>query len=305
MGSDRQIRGHRLHIEEFGSPTSKHVLFLHGGPGMGSYHFELVQGPRLGEALHLITLDQRGVLRSDPIADGEPFGIADLIADFEALRRELGIERWSLIGHSFGGYLAAVYASAHPAAVDRLVLDNASLDLASSSRSLLTAAGFLYAAELDAANARECLALAHAPSDAAPSHLWEQLTRHLQGLGPRRDDLYIHGPRKRLVDDLTAAAPFPPEFWQRGATHQARLVQEGALFKPLVGPVLHRKLLIKGRYDLVFAADQIAGLLAADPETKLLLFEESGHFAHLEEPDRFATEVISFLAPHASGTERR
>ncbi len=299
MGNDRRIGGHLLHSEEFGSAAKPSVLSLHGGPGMGAYHFETFQAPRLEGGLHLVTMDQRGVLRSAPLPDGEPLGVMDLVADAEALRHALGIERWSLIGHSFGGYLAVRYALTHPAAVDRLVLENASLDPASSARSLLTAAALAYAAADDRASARSCLASADAPADTPPAYLWDELTRWLAGLGVRRDDLYIHGERRRIVDEVSEAAPFPADWWRRGGVHQARLIQEGEIFRPLIGHLgglLHRTLLIKGRYDNVFAADQIAGFLAAKPDSELHVYEASGHFAHMEESGRFAEEVLAFLA---------
>lgn len=298
MGSDRMIRGHLLHVEDFGGVGNPSVLYLHGGPGMGAYHFEKYQSERLLPKLRLITVDQQGVLRSAPIPDDEPLGVMDLIADCEELRKELGIEHWSLIGHSFGGYLAVQYALTCPTAVDRLVLDNPSLDLGSSARSLLDAAAMEYGRQGDQANARACLELAHAPADTPVPYLWEQLTTWLGRLGERHNNFYIHGENKRLVDELMELAPFPSEWWERGGTHQARLVAEGRIFLPLqsrLGHLRQRMMLIKGQYDAVLATDQIAACLAAQPETELRIFEESSHFAHMEEPDRFAKEVLEFL----------
>ena len=298
MERDLLIRGHRLHVAEFGDAENRSVLFLHGGPGMGAYHFELYQAERLEPELRLITLDQRGVLRSAPVRDGEPLGVMDLIADCEAVRQELGIEQWSIIGHSFGGYLAVLYALTHPASVDRLVLDNASLDLGSSARSLLRRAAMEFGLHGDQASVRACLGLAHAPRDTPVPHLWEQLTVWLGRLGAWRDNLYIHGENKRLVDEVMEASPFPADWWQRGGAHQVALVAEGRIFTSLLDRLQHlrqRTLIIRGLYDPVLASDQLAAYLEAKPETELRLFAASSHFAHMEEPDRFAKEVLGFL----------
>lgn len=102
----REVRGKRLYVEVLGAESAPALLYLHGGPGTGSYDFTLHQGARLAAKLRVVALDQRGVLRSDPLAEGEAFSLDDLVADCEALRKELGIARWTVLGHSFGGYLA-------------------------------------------------------------------------------------------------------------------------------------------------------------------------------------------------------
>jgi len=227
-----------------------------------------------------------------------PCGINDLIADCEAVRTQLGIGRWSLIGHSFGGYLAVLYASAHPSAVQSLVLENPVMDLGSSARSLLAAAALEFGRAGDADNACACLALAYGASEAPPAVLWAELTAWLLRLGSARNELYIHGDNKQIVEDLMQVAPFPPEWWQRGGTHQSRLVEEGGLYRPLQGmlrSIPHRMLLIKGRYDSVFAPEQIALCLQEKPAVQWRVFSTSGHFVHIEEPVRFADEVLSFL----------
>ena len=52
------------------------------------------------------------------------FGTDDVVADMEALRRALGVERWSLDGISYGTYVGERYALAHPSHVSKLVLDS-------------------------------------------------------------------------------------------------------------------------------------------------------------------------------------
>ncbi len=265
---------------------------------MGAYHFEACQADRLSSSLHLVTLDQRGTLRSAPLRDDEPLGIQDLIDDCEAVRIDLGIPQWSVIGHSFGGYLAVRYAEAHPTSVERLVLENPTLDPGSSARSLLSAAAFEYALTGDQASAYACFAIAYTADDTPAATLWNQLSTWLGGLGQRREHLYIFGENKRIVDEVMGTAPFPEEWWSRGAVHQARLISDGGIFTPLqerLSSLPQPTLLIKGRYDHVFAMDQVAAFVKAKPATQWSVYGHSGHFAHIEEPDRFAAQVGSFI----------
>ncbi|MDY0393976.1 alpha/beta fold hydrolase [Virgibacillus halophilus] len=110
------------------------------GPGAGSYDFIEHQSQRLSKFMRVIAIDQRGVLRSEPIKDEESFGIFDLIKDCEAIREQLDIEKWGIIGHSFGGYLAVQYQLHYPERVTQLLLECPMFDFESSARSLLMGA---------------------------------------------------------------------------------------------------------------------------------------------------------------------
>lgn len=109
-----------------GSPTGRPVLHLHGGPGgglgVGGYR------RRCDPARHLIVgFDQRGCGRSLPLATDNLAGLtfnttAYLVADIELLREHLEIDRWLVVGVSWGTTLALAYAQAHPDRVSELVL---------------------------------------------------------------------------------------------------------------------------------------------------------------------------------------
>ncbi len=103
---------HRLYWEEVGNPDGVPALFLHGGPGSG-----LARAHRRffdPQAWRLVLFDQRGAGRSTPPAETRENTTAHLVADIEALRRHLGIERWLLFGGSWGSTLALAYGQAHP-----------------------------------------------------------------------------------------------------------------------------------------------------------------------------------------------
>jgi len=112
--------GHSLYWEQCGNPGGKPVVMLHGGPGAGCSPEHRRQ---FDPARYNVTLfDQRGCGRSTPHASLEANTTWHIVADIEALRETLGIERWMVFGGSWGSTLALAYAQAHPARATELVL---------------------------------------------------------------------------------------------------------------------------------------------------------------------------------------
>ena len=117
--------GHQVYWECCGNPHGKPALYLHGGPGSGCT-------PRQRRffdphAYRVVLFDQRGAgrsrpLASEPDADLRANTTPHLIADIEALRRLHRIERWTVLGLSWGTTLGLAYAQAHPQRVNALAL---------------------------------------------------------------------------------------------------------------------------------------------------------------------------------------
>jgi len=111
---------HEIYFEECGNPAGKPALVLHGGPGGGISAF-LRQGHDPAR-YRIILFDQRGCGLSIPHASLEANTTWDLIGDIEKLRAHLGLERWQVVGGSWGATLALAYAITHPKQVTELVL---------------------------------------------------------------------------------------------------------------------------------------------------------------------------------------
>lgn len=117
--------GHAVHWEVSGNPQGKPAVLLHGGPGGGSSprHRQMFDPARY----RIVQFDQRNCGRStpsaaDPVVDLSRNTTVELIADIEAIRTHLDIERWLVWGGSWGTTLGLAYAQAHPESVSELIL---------------------------------------------------------------------------------------------------------------------------------------------------------------------------------------
>ena len=112
--------GHNLYIAQYGSPDGIPAVFLHGGPGSGCQpaHADLFDHRRF----RVVLPDQRGAGRSTPKGGLEANTTADLVADLERIRAELEIDRWMVVGGSWGATLGIAYAEAHPDRVSAMAL---------------------------------------------------------------------------------------------------------------------------------------------------------------------------------------
>jgi pimeloyl-ACP methyl ester carboxylesterase len=127
-----------VHSVGGGAPNAKVIVLVHGGPGLSLTYlkiFDLLASP----ARQVVSYDQRGSGLSTAPADGD-YDIEAQVSDLDAVRAWSGAQQITVIGHSWGGYLAAAYTALHPANVAALALIDAlppDLDAAATGEELL------------------------------------------------------------------------------------------------------------------------------------------------------------------------
>ena len=136
--------GNLVYWETCGNPDGKPVLYVHGGPGTGCS-----PGPRKAfdrEKFRIILFDQRNCGRSrphasDPAVDLSTNTTHHLIADMERLREHLGVQRWLLVGGSWGSTLILAYAQRYPERVTAIVIPSVTTTRRSETDWLYRGAG--------------------------------------------------------------------------------------------------------------------------------------------------------------------
>jgi proline iminopeptidase len=142
--------GNEIYWEASGSPDGKPALHLHGGPGG-----EIMTGYRRRfdpDRFLIVSFEQRGCGRSRPLATDPAANLATnttpaLVADIEALRAHLGVEKWLVTGISWGTTLALAYAQSHPARVSELILAAVTTTTASEVEWITEAMGQVFPRE--------------------------------------------------------------------------------------------------------------------------------------------------------------
>ena len=111
---------HTIYFEEYGNSKGMPVIFLHGGPGSGCNEGQKAIFDY--KKYRVVFLDQRGSGKSIPKGAIKNNTTLKLIEDIELVRKYLKIDRWIVVGGSWGATLALAYAQAHTGKVEAMIL---------------------------------------------------------------------------------------------------------------------------------------------------------------------------------------
>jgi len=274
---------HVLHVEECGNPAGIPVVFVHGGPGAGCepYHRRFFDPERY----RIILFDQRGCGRSTPHASLECNTTQALVADMEAIREHLKIDRWLLFGGSWGSTLSLVYAETHPERVLGMVVRGIFLCRAQEiswfyqqgASRLFPDYWQEYLAPIPEAERDDLLHAYHrrltgedemARMAAAKAwSLWEGRTATLKP----SESVIDH-----FADPYTALSLARIEnhyFINNSFLEENQILRDAGRLKGIPGVIVH------GRYDVICPLENAWQLSQAWPEAKLKVIADAGHAA--------------------------
>src|SRR5438270_8711311 len=115
-----------LAYETFGAKgTALPILAVNGGPGLShAYMMQNDLWQRIGKNRLVVLYDQGGTGGSKHMQDGTSQSMDSQVADLDAVRQALGLNKVALLGDSYGGLVAMAYAAAHPEHVAKLILSD-------------------------------------------------------------------------------------------------------------------------------------------------------------------------------------
>lgn len=277
---------HRLYWECCGSPVGKPALFLHGGPGSGcSANQRRFFDP---ERYRAVLFDQRGSGRSQPRASAPDADLAanttrHLIADIEALRVMLCVERWTVLGLSWGTTLGLAYAQAHPDRVCAIVLGLVTTTSRREVQWITEDVGRIFPREW------------HKLADAVPDHL-----RHMRLVDAYAklladpntivrddaarawcawEDAHVslapgHTPSPRFEDPAfrLGFARLVTHYWRHAAfLEDDQLIRDAGILNGIPGVLIH------GRYDVSSPLETAWRLSKVWTTSRLHVLDDAGH----------------------------
>jgi len=257
-----------------GGPT---VIALHGGPG-ASHDYLRPQFDLLARGRTILYYDQRGGGRST-VPREVPLGWREHVADLASVAAAAGPPA-TLLGFSWGGLLALLFAMEHPELVARLAL--------------VAPAG-------THGEVRARFEAVLAERQAAPEIAAARAALSRSGLRERDPDAFW-----RRAFELSVAGYFKDPARARSLTpFRVAARSQQAVWESLVGVDLRPRLpgiaaqtlILHGRYDPVplESSETLARLM---PRAQLVVFEDSGHALYAEETKRFV-EVLDPFLPRA------
>jgi proline iminopeptidase len=251
------------------------VLLLHGGPGFDHAYFK-PSPSALTEASQLVYLDQRGQGRSarSPV---ESCTIEQMADDAATFCRTLGIERPTVLGHSFGGFVALHLTLRHPEVVGSLIL----VDTAAASDDM---AGAME--RLEARYGSEVRAAAEPVfggdfSEAA-------MTDFMRLVAPA----YVHDPDKvASVLEVWGRSSFNTEV----AAHYFRNLAGLYDVRDRLGEIQVPTLVVVGEHDWLTPPSASRVIVEGIPGAELVVIPEAGHFSFIEQSEAHADAVRRYL----------
>ncbi len=290
-----EINGRKIFTEVLGADNAPAILYIHGGPGAGSFDFRVHQGDRLSRFCKLIMVDQRGVLRSQYLEESDLICPRDIVEDFEEIRRRLNIKSWSILGHSFGGYLALLYNNLYPKVIDKIIFECPTFDFALSARSLIARAAEEFRDMGHEEKAQECEQAVLSYKDTRD--IWYKMSL-LNELGERRNNLYVFHEEKDFFENLVRSSGLSDEIWSREQLHSNKLDEDGSVYysaMPLLQNINCPALMINGKYDYVTSIEQIEEFRKKVSLGTVIEFNKSGHFPRFEEAELYTETIECFL----------
>lgn len=274
-----QLNGFEIHYEVHGQGPV--LMTLPNSWGLSLEGLRGLYRP-LEENLTIVYFDPRGMGESSPIADETDMGMAAVRADFQALREHLGLAAVNAIGWSNGAMNLILLAAEHPETIEKAIFLHGASHFSEEDQAAYTekypeviAAWGALIAELQ-----------------NPDLTDDERTARMRDMWLNEWFPVTFADRPRASEVLNRTFEEAEFSWAHGSYSQTDQAEFDA--RSLLPQITARSLVICGAHDAIPVANG-EGMSAAIPDAEFVLFESSGHYAPVEEPEAFKNLVFGFL----------
>lgn len=279
---DVTLNGVRIHYTVRGLRSDGPVMIAHsGGPGMDARDWD--DFAKIDDFITIVAMHPRGSGLSGPAA-GDAYLLPDYAADVEALRIHLGLDKPILMGWSHGGMVAMQFASTYPDALSKLILFDTSAyfgeflsDIEGAVQEFRNELWFEKSfAALKAEWAGEY------QSDDDMARLWaDEMKFYFKQFDTRAEAYH----------ERTKALPFHIAPLKTFNDKEAATMDLRPQLKKIAVPTL----VLVGRHDFITNVAMAEEMVKHIPNARLEIFENSGHYALVEEPEKFYRVIKEFI----------
>jgi proline iminopeptidase len=282
------INGHRIWYSITGK--GEPLLIIPGGPGSPHNYFQPYMD-RLADFAQLIYFDPFGRGLSSKAQNPSEYSFQNDVDEIEALRNALNLGPVNIYGHSYGGMVAQAYALKYPESVKRLILANT-----------------IHSAEMWQKGNNDNW---NYQLENQLPELWHRLDSLRQEGILSTDSVYqkIQGEMPLCLSffydpsnspgPTNASIPFSLEVYKQIAGPDADIVLGGDLasvdFRSHLKKIMVPTLIIAGRFDRVAIPKYSIQFKSFMPLAKFIMFQKSGHYPFIEEPELHTKILGDFL----------
>ncbi|MBK7318322.1 MAG: alpha/beta hydrolase [Anaerolineales bacterium] len=276
---DVTLNGVQIHYTVRGKGP---LLIAHsGGPGADARDWD--DFAKIDDFVTIIAIHPRGSGLSGPAA-GDAYLLPDYASDVDALRRHLGLEKAMLMGWSHGGMVALEYAIRYPDSLSKLILFDTSAyfgeflsDVEASVQAFKNEPWFE-----DSLDALKKEWAGEYQTDEDMGRLWQREKKFYFKKFDARAQAYA----ERTKDTLIKIAPLRVFNEKEAPSFDLR---------PQLEKINVPTLIIVGRHDFITNVEMAKEMAARIPNAQMEVFEESGHYGFVEEPEKFYRVVKEFV----------
>lgn len=283
MVLDIDVDGVSLFCKPVGSPEHYPIIMLHGGPGLDHTEMHPWLDP-LADEFYLIYCDLRGNGRSQRV-DPASLSLDVFAHDVTAIADRLGFDRYALLGHSFGSFVALAHAIEEGTAAQYII----SSGTASFGKSMPEIEANLAAfepAELRDQVTRSWALEPEARTEQDVATIMEmQMPFHFASV---ESEGY-----RRYVERGDAEAMYSPEVLAHFASSSYAIEYEDRL-ETIDKPVL----ILTGESDRTCTPRAAEEMHAGIPGSELVVIPDAGHMTFIEQPEMYFSVVRQFLEKH-------